>query len=170
MARQLSSQFNYLALHLGILAPLSHPFEVGFNFAIEIQALTPSTGEVRGLLNDVTAKLWWRAIQLTNAPVESIERFYIEGIAESGDWRVEGETDLLLATLVACAFHSWLSSSIVVFFSFTFPAPGRTIEPRIILGPFSHSAGSSIGAGWACGRSICPAMGRNRAVIPRQAR
>lgn len=77
---------------------------------------------------------------------------------------------LLLATLVACSFDSWLSSSIVVLFSFTFPAPRGAIEPRIILGAFPPSPGASFGAGWACSWSVCPAMGRNRAVVPRQAR
>ena len=71
MACQLPSKFNYLAFHLGVLATLSNPFEVGFNFAIEIQALAPSTSEVRRLLNDITTQLG--AIQLRIAPVQSVK-------------------------------------------------------------------------------------------------
>lgn len=56
-----------------------------------------------------------------------------------------------------------------MFFSFTFPASGRAIEPRIILRSFSPSPRTSFGTGRTGGWSVCPTMGRMKAVVPSQA-
>jgi hypothetical protein len=59
LGRQLSSQLDDLSLHLRMLAPLAHAFEVRLDLAIKLEALA-SGADHKGVLYDIATKLWLR--------------------------------------------------------------------------------------------------------------